>query len=71
MYSIPYYNVVYKKQKTSVLYPVRDVILYEEYTPYPEGYELDVVYNICRIYSKLLRQAIVENNPQNQAFSGK
>jgi hypothetical protein len=71
MYSIPYYNVVYKKQKTSVLYPVRDVILYEEYTPYPEGYELDVVYNICRIYSKLLRQAIVENIPQNQGFSGK
>jgi hypothetical protein len=69
MYSILYYNVVYKKQKTWFLYPVRDVILYGEYTPYPEGYELDVVYNICHRYfkncdklggkySKLLRQAL-------------
>jgi len=37
MYSIPYYNVVYKKQKTSFLYPVRDVILHGEYTRTLEG----------------------------------
>jgi hypothetical protein len=35
-----------------ILYPERDVIIYGEYTTYPEGYELDVVYNICHIYFK-------------------
>lgn len=52
MHSITYFNAVYKEQKTWFLYPVRDVILYKQYTLYPIRYELDVVNNICHRYFK-------------------
>ena len=52
MHIILYHNVLYKKQKTWFLYPVRDVILHKQYVLYPIRYELDVVNNICHRYFK-------------------
>jgi hypothetical protein len=61
MHSIPYFNVVYKEQKTWFLYPVRDVILHKQYVLYPIRYELDVVNNICPIYNRNLGPESVTN----------
>ena len=74
MHDISYYNVVYKKQKTWFLYPIRDIILYKQlYYTRSGTCPVFSVINLTFLsqISTILATAIVENNYQNQAYSGK